>query len=87
MKIRKKERRSPDINGWSRKIYMELPCPTEEDFVSDQERILRELREEFGEIHCSLKVLKKCYPLCHRAGWKITVFLVWTGCQCVSGNW
>ena len=79
--MRKKERRSPGTNGWSRKIYMELPCPTEEDFVSDQERILRELREEFGEIHCSLKVLKKCYPLCHRAGWKITVFLVWTGCQ------
>ena len=40
MKIRKKERRSPGINGWSRKIYMELPGPTEEDFVSDQERML-----------------------------------------------
>lgn len=81
MKIVKKELRSPEINGWSRKIYMELSGPTEEDFASDQERILRELRAEFGEIRCSLKVLKKFYPLCYKAGWKITAFLVWTGCQ------
>ena len=60
---------------------MELSGPTEEDFASDQERILRELRAEFGEIRCSLKVLKKFYPLCYKAGWKITAFLVWTGCQ------
>lgn len=81
MKIVKKELRSPEINGWSRKIYMELSGPTEEDFASDQERILRELRAEFGEIRCSLKVLKKFYPLCYKAGWMITAFLVWTGCH------
>ena len=50
--------------GWSRKIYLELTPPSLEDNVSDQERILRALREEYGEAGCSLRVLQKFYPLC-----------------------
>ena len=39
--------KKPD--GWSRKIYLELTPPSLEDNVSDQERILRAFREEYGE--------------------------------------
>ena len=65
--------------GWSRKIYLELTPPSLEDNVSDQERILRALREEYGEAGCSLRVLQKFYPLCFQSEWKITVLLVWNG--------
>ena len=65
--------------GWSRKIYLELTPPSQEDNVSDQERILRALRGEYGEVSCSLPVLKKLYPLCCQADWKITLLLVWNG--------
>lgn len=67
------------IDGWSRKIYLELELPSMEDPAPDQERILRVLREKFGRISCSLPVLKKFYPLCSQSGWRITVLLVWTG--------
>ena len=53
--------------GWSRKIYLELTPPSPEDNVSDQERIKRALREEYGEADCSLQVLRKFYPLCSQA--------------------
>ena len=69
--------KKPD--GWSRKIYLELTPPSPEDNASDQERILRALREEYGEAGCSLQVLQKLYPLCCQADWKITVLLVWNG--------
>ena len=65
--------------GWSRKIYLELTPPSPEDNVSDQERIKRALREEYGEADCSLQVLRKFYPLCSQADWKITALLVWNG--------
>ena len=65
--------------GWSRKIYLELTPPSPEDNVSDQERIKRVLREEYGEADCSLQVLRKFYPLCSQADWKITALLVWNG--------
>lgn len=38
------------MEGWSRKIYLELTPPSLEDNVSDQERILRAFREEYGEV-------------------------------------
>lgn len=69
--------KKPD--GWSRKIYLELTPPSPEDNASDQERILRALREEYGEAGCSLQVLQKLYPLCFQSEWKITVLLVWNG--------
>lgn len=67
------------FNGWSRKIYLELPVPSEEDHISDQERILRELGKEYGEVRFSLKALRKLHPLCRDTQWKVTVFLVWNG--------
>lgn len=69
------------VSGWSQKIYLELEPPCEEDNASDQERIVRALREEFGEISCSLSVLRNLYPVCSSAQWKITLLLVWTGTQ------
>ena len=66
-------------DGWSRKKYLELSAPTSEDNVSDQERIARELRKEYGAIRFSLSALRKRYPLCCKTGWKITLLLVWNG--------
>ena len=61
MKAEKKQ------EGWSRKIYLELTPPSPEDNASDQERIWRALREEYGEAGCSLQALRKLYPLCSQA--------------------
>lgn len=66
-------------DGWSRKKYLELSTPTSEDNVSDQERIARKLRKEYGDIRFSLSALRKLYPLCYKTGWKITLLLVWNG--------
>lgn len=66
-------------NGWSRKIYLELPIPNEADHVSDQERILRALPKELGEVRCSLQAVRNFYPVCRDADWKVTAFLVWDG--------
>lgn len=66
-------------DGLSRKIYMELSAPTKEDAVSSQERILRELRAEFGQVRIPCRVLRTLYPLCDRADWKLTATLAFDG--------
>ena len=52
------------IDSWSRKKYLVLDLPTEEDNCPDQERILRSLRPEFGQIALELPVLRKMSALC-----------------------
>ena len=61
--------------GLTQKIYLELNAPTEEDSVSYQLRILNALKEQGIAAHMSLGVLRSLYPLCDRAGWKLTVSL------------
>lgn len=67
------------IDSWSRKKYLVLDPPTEEDNCPDQERILRSLRPEFGQIALELPVLRKMSALCQEADWKITASLSWDG--------
>lgn len=67
------------VNSLSRKIYMKLPQPTREDQVSAQERILRALPPEYGQVHVPCRILRKLYPLCEEAGWELTVTLGWNG--------
>ena len=70
--------------GWSRKIYLELTPPSQEDNVSDQERILRALRGEYGEVSCSLPVLKNYILSAARRTGRLHCFLYGTG---KAGSW
>ena len=69
------------MNGLSRKIYLELPLPTEDDPRSDQQRILDSLAAAGVEerVHIPVHILRKLYPLLDNAKWKITVSLAWDG--------
>ena len=69
------------MNGLSRKIYLELPLPTEDDPRSDQQRILDSLAVAGVEerVHIPVHILRKLYPLLDNAKWKITVSLAWDG--------
>ena len=69
------------MNGLSRKIYLELPLPTEDDPRSDQQRILDSLMAAGVEerVHIPVHILRELYPLLDNAKWKITVSLAWNG--------
>ena len=63
----------------SEKIYLQLPAPTEEDFRSSDQRIKDSLRARFGTVAVPVQTLRKLYPLCQKADWKITAGLAWNG--------
>ena len=63
----------------SQKICLTLTPPTEEDARSDQRRLLDALAEGFGEVEIGLGMLRKLYPLCRKADWRVTATLVWDG--------
>ena len=67
------------MDGISKKIYLELPLPTEEENRSDQKRILDGLKQLGIEAYMPLKILRKLYPLCEDAGYKLTASLSWDG--------
>lgn len=69
------------MNGLSRKIYLKLPLPTEDDPRSDQQRILDSLAVAGVEerVHITVHILRKLYPLLDNVKWKITVSLAWNG--------
>ena len=58
-------------NTISRKIYLELLPPTEEDARGDRERA-----PGYGEVSMPLSVLRTWYPMCRDAGYRLTVTLV-----------
>lgn len=65
--------------GITKKIYLDLPAPSPDDFASDQERILRELRKQGIHARLPLSILQKLYPLCTEGNWKFTVSLAFDG--------
>lgn len=67
------------MDGLSKKIYMELQVPTEEDCRSSQRRILDELEMLGYTASMNVYVMRKLYPLCENAGWKVTASLAWDG--------
>lgn len=69
------------MNGISKKIYLVMEEPSEEDSRSSQMRILDALKKEGIQAKMSLDVMRKLYPLCEEAGWKVTVSLCWDGSQ------
>ena len=74
------------MDGISKKIYLELQAPTEDDNRSDQRRIQDGLKEQGIETKVSLRVLRKLYPLCEEAEWKVTVSLAWESVPLVCGR-
>lgn len=54
-------------NALSKKIYLELDPPTEEDSRSYQKRVLDGLKELGIRAQFSLGVLRTLYPVCGRA--------------------
>ena len=74
-----------------RKIYLELAPPTEEDARGDRERILDGLTGEHTTAVMPLQVMRKLYPLCRRAEWKVTLLMgfhdgVWEILDIEAGN-
>ena len=66
-----------DLQGLSEKIYLCLNKPEEEENVSDHLRLSRALEElGYQSIRFSLDALRKIYPLCREAQWRVTVTLV-----------
>ena len=59
----------------SEKIYLQLQVPTEEDFRSSAQRITDALQQDYGQVRVPVQSLRKLYPLCQKAQWKITVTL------------
>lgn len=67
------------MEGISKKIYLELEPPTEEDSRSGQARIMDALKERGLDTVMDIRVMRKLYPLCEDADWKVTVSLAWDG--------
>jgi len=61
------------------KVYLQLTPPTEEDFRSSARRIGDALQEKYGAVGIPVQTLRKLYPLCQKADWKITATLSWDG--------
>jgi uncharacterized 2Fe-2S/4Fe-4S cluster protein (DUF4445 family) len=57
------------------KVYLELPPPTLQDNLADQERLFRELRRQLSApiLQMGLKVLQPLPRLLRRSGWKVTL--------------
>ena len=70
----------------SEKVYLQLPAPTEEDFRSSAQRIKEGLQQTHGQVRVPVAVLRKLYPLCQKAQWKITATLSWDGHDWVLVN-
>lgn len=69
--------------GWSRKYYLELEPPTEEDSRPDRRRILEALEQQPElagfQLRMGLAALRSAGQLCREADWKITVTLGYDG--------
>lgn len=68
------------MEGISKKLYLNLEAPTEEDSRSGQMRILDALNGRGIQASMSLAVMRQLYPLAEVAGWSVTVSLAWDGC-------
>ena len=65
------------MNGFSKKVYLQLQMPTEALPVSDQKRIELALNTlGYEPVSIPLHVLRQLYPLCREAGFDITATLV-----------
>ena len=61
------------------KVYLQLTAPTEEDFRSSAQRISDGLKAQYGNVGIPVQTLRKLYPMCQKADWKLTATLSWDG--------
>lgn len=65
------------MKGFSEKVYLTVPMPSEEQPVSDHRRIELALHGlGYEPVVFPLQVLRKLYPLCRRAEFSVTLTLV-----------
>lgn len=65
------------MESFSKKEFLHLTMPVEDEAVGDRERIEQALRERgYPAVTFPLRVLRKLYPLCRNAEFRITVTLV-----------
>lgn len=65
------------MERFSKKVYLSLKMPTEEQAISDQRRMELALNTlGYAPVTFPLAVLRRLYPLCRNAGFDITVTLV-----------
>ena len=74
------------MRGITKKIHLTLPIPTEEDCVSDQERIQRALKKQGVDAVLPLPILRKLYPFCTEENWDFTISLAYDGGQWTAVN-
>lgn len=69
------------LNSWTKKYYLEMNKPSEEDNRTTKERILDELKAQGHEEPTKLdhKVLQEAYGLCEEYEWSVTASLVFDG--------
>lgn len=69
------------INPPVMKHYIELPEPTVDDNISDADRLLRELKRQYGmdDTSVSFGVLRILSERLRSAGWKVTVTISYSG--------
>ena len=75
------------MEGWSRKVYLELPVPSEEDHRPLQERLFAALEdsgpfrlERAAYIRMRPKSLQEAQGICEAGGWRVTAVLCFDGC-------
>lgn len=61
------------------KVYLQLAAPTEEDSRDSVRRITEGLPADYGKVSVPVAAMRKLYPLCQNADWRITVTLAWNG--------
>ncbi len=63
----------------SRKIYVELSPPSQDDPRADSERLIQALEPDFPGVSLPYYVLKRDYAAFRKEDWKVTASLVFTG--------
>lgn len=67
------------MNSICRKTYLELSKPSYDDTVADKDRMIRALKNEYGNVTMSMETLRASYKLFIDFDWKMTVTLVYNG--------
>ena len=64
------------MNLLSKKIYLELKMPGENDTIGDKDRIIKFLEQKYKNVVMPYKIMKTLYPLCRNNNFKITVTMI-----------
>lgn len=67
------------MNAMSEKVYLTLQPPGAEDSRGSAQRIQDALKDRFGNVEIPVRTLRKLYPMCQKADWKLTAALAWNG--------